>query len=290
MELEYIVCNLCGISREKVLFHTKIGNIVRCQICGLAYRNPRLVEKEELERYIYGGIVNRLPWEQINASKQKFFEDTLVKINRAMRPGIMLDVGCGDGFFLKLAQVSGWDVYGVEISKLLVEQARKRIGTNKIFEGVLKEGIYPLSFFNIVTFWDVLDHLSNPLATLQEVNRILKENGVILIRMRNALFHVSFSVLFGKITSWLHLKPTVFHLYSFSPRTIRNMLEKAGFREIGVENSILTSGDPYRQGRIFGPLGIEMIKRFMFAMFQVVYYLSGKRCVWSSSIIVYGRK
>ncbi len=279
---EYISCNLCGSFKTKKLFY----NIVRCVKCGLVYQNPRPSETNITEGFRASEIYIS---EHIDKSKEKVFKWLLKRIDSVAEKGKLLDVGCGKGFFLRMARDIGWDIAGVEISKSMADKINKELG-NVVFEGKLEEARFPADSFNVVTFWDVLDELTDPYTVLTEVKRILRDNGVVLIRVRNAWFHVWVTKLFGKIASLLRMQPALFHLYSFSPVTITKMLKKAGFRDIKVENSILTTGDPCQQGRIFGIPGMNLIKKIMYLFFQIVYFFTGRRFALASSIIAYARK
>lgn len=279
---EYILCNLCGSSETRKLFY----NIVRCVKCGLVFQNPRPSDTNISEGYRNGEIYIS---EHIDKSKEKVFKWLLKRIDSVAEKGKLLDVGCGKGFFLRKARDIDWDIAGVEISKSMADKVNKELG-DVVCEGKLEEAELSSGSFNVVTFWDVLDELTDPIATLDEVRRILKDDGMVFIRVRNAWFHVWVTKLLGKIASLLHLEPTFFHLYSFSPKTISKMLKKAGLRDIKVENSILTTGDPCRQGKMFGILGMNLIKKVMYSFFQIVYFFTGKRFALASSIIAYARK
>ncbi len=279
---EYISCNLCGSSETKKLFY----NIVRCVKCGLVYQNPRPLETNITEGFRESEIYIS---EHIDRSKEKVFKWLLKRIDSVAEKGKLLDVGCGKGFFLRMARDIGWDIAGVEISKSMADKVNKEFG-DVVIEGKLEDAEFPSCSFDTVTFWDVFDELTDPVTTLMEVKRILKDDGVVFVRVRNAWFHVWVTMFFGKIAELLRLQPTLFHLYSFSPVTITKMLKKAGFRDIKVENSILTTGDPCQQGEMFGILGMDLIKKVMYSFFQIVYFFTGRRFALASSIIAYARK
>jgi len=134
----------------------------------------------------------------------------------------LLDVGCHIGVFLEIAREQGWEVWGVEPSSWAAKQARDR--GLEVSIGTLKEAQFPSNFFDVVTMWDVIEHLTDPLGSLEEVNRILVPGGIICIHTIN--IESPFARLMGPRWPWL----MEMHLYYFSPQTLSQMLEKAGFR------------------------------------------------------------
>lgn len=289
--MQKVKCNLCGSTEEKILFTTDCGNIVKCLNCGLVYRNPRLSEENEIDYYVHSIEPH---YDAVNLSKEKIFREQL-KVFRNQFPVTdypspkLLDVGCSDGFFLQLAKEQDFDVYGVEISKLAVSHARKRLGDN-IFEGTLKEANFPEGYFDVITLWDVCEQFSDPLAELSEINRILSNSGLVLIRTRNINFHLPVYQMFHRSAHYLGIKPTVFHLYSFSAETIKTILEKSDFQKIKIYNSPMTIGDPYSGGKIFGKLGMQLLKYFVYLFCQIIYYSSRKKLILAPSMLILARK
>jgi len=213
----------------------------------------------------------------------------------------LLDVGCSDGFFLQIAKGYGFDVYGVEVSKLAVSQARERLShllesaeirlnRNRIFEGTVKEANFLDEYFDIITLWDVCGQFSDPFDELSEIKRILSPGGLVIIRTRNANFHVLVHRIFHSLAYHIKISPTVFHLYSFSDKTMKKILEKAKFEKIEIRNSKMTIGDPYSGGKIFGRLGMKLIKYSLYSFCQIIYCLSGKKLVFAPSMLIYARK
>jgi len=84
------------------------------------------------------------------------------------------------------------------------------------------------------------------------------------------------------------LNPSVFHLYSFTPDTIKKMLQKAGFKEVKVKNSFLTTGDPYIITKSISLA--KIIKTIIYYSAQLIYYLSFGRAVIGPSILVIAKK
>ena len=134
----------------------------------------------------------------------------------------MLDVGCHLGMFLEVARERGWDVTGVEPSRWSVEQARDA-GLD-VRHGTLETVHFPDESFDVVTMWDVVEHLPDPLAELKRMHRILRPDGLLALSTMNV--DALFPRLAGRRWPWY----MQMHLVYFSRRTLHNMLTKAGYR------------------------------------------------------------
>jgi 2-polyprenyl-3-methyl-5-hydroxy-6-metoxy-1,4-benzoquinol methylase len=88
----------------------------------------------------------------------------------------MLDVGCYTGVFMKVAAAGGWDVEGVELSSWAAGIARES-GFEKVYEKPLEQLALPGEGFDVITLWDVMEHLSHPAEMLKNVFRLLKPGG-----------------------------------------------------------------------------------------------------------------
>jgi len=240
--VEFVACNLCGSSRARLRFPSTLSRrrgsaadfrctsngygihppIVQCVDCGLVYANPRCEAGEitgtyrALEDPLY--VLER-------EGRVLTFERHLRPIERLVGPGRgrrLLDVGCHIGVFLEIAAAHGWEAWGVEPSRWAVGVARSR--GLRVVEGTLREAAFPDAWFDVVTMWDVIEHLTDPLGELREVHRILKPGGWMVIHTMD--IESPFARLLGPRWPWL----MEMHLYYFSRRTLRAMLEKAGFR------------------------------------------------------------
>jgi 2-polyprenyl-3-methyl-5-hydroxy-6-metoxy-1,4-benzoquinol methylase len=100
----------------------------------------------------------------------------------------------------------------------------------EVFVGELREAHFSAEEFDVVTLFHVLEHVLDPYSFLLEVNRILKENGLLVIRTPNIDSLISKVV--GKYWSWVD-PPR--HLFYFSPDTLKKMLEKTGFGLINIQ-------------------------------------------------------
>jgi len=280
-------CNICNSKEREIISQADTGNIVRCRRCGLFYRSRRLSDDDEISKY-----KNRLHDDSFcsieNAAKKEIFVSVLNRLEH--HKGRILDIGCSNGFFLNLAKKRGWEPYGIEISDYFLRKTRESLGEKHIFGVPLKMAEFHSNFFDVITMWDVLDHLIDPLSELMEINRILKTKGLLIIRVRNMSFHTLINKLFKKDFLGIVKKPTVFHLYGFSNHNLRILLDKSHFTKVKMENSKLTVGDPYSQIVFLENFTINFIKRVYWASSEFVKFISFRNLLISPSIMVYAEK
>lgn len=236
--METISCILCGQSETRLAFRGKdrLGvtdetfSIVQCQGCGLLYLNPRPTREEMGQYYPYSqykdeftpaiedepSVVSRL-------NRLYHMERLCRAVERVKQEGQLLDVGCATGNFLdRMRRRGGWRVYGVEVHEEAARYAQERFGL-EVFQGELEGARYAARSFDVVTLWNVLEHLHSPLDTLGEIRRLLKDDGVLILTVPNV--ESLDARLFGEC--WIGLDPPR-HLYGFSARTLDRLLRKAG--------------------------------------------------------------
>jgi len=177
--------------------------------------------------YYEGGRVTRRLLER-GLVKLGNFNRRLI-ICRYKKSGKILDLGCGTGEFLQGFDPKRWERYGVEPNPLGYKIAVKKRGI-KLYLKELIDCHFPNNYFDLVTAWHVLEHLSNPGVTLKELHRILKKNGILVFETPN-IDSLAFRI-FGK--NWFHLDIPR-HLYLYSPKTVMEILNKAGFSVFKID-------------------------------------------------------
>jgi 2-polyprenyl-3-methyl-5-hydroxy-6-metoxy-1,4-benzoquinol methylase len=153
--------------------------LYHCPQCDLQWWEPlkmipEFYENEKFEMYksFHLGIRKKLPY------YQKFF----FKKN-PLGKGKLLDIGCGDGLFLEYAEKAGYEVYGIDLDKKSVKIAMNRLNKGQIFamslDDFVKKAKNENLKFDIITFFEVLEHQDNPNKFLQNVKLLLKSGGII---------------------------------------------------------------------------------------------------------------
>jgi len=228
-----IPCTLCGSVKFTPHFNCSEFRYVRCARCGLVQINPQPVFAAVALRYgeNYGG--DYLAYEKTNeaaflrlqelALKDAGFFDLERKLffGNPQGPSV-LDVGCAAGSLLAMLKERGWNVHGVEISGQQAEFCRTR-GLD-VSELPLEENKFPDHSFDAVLASHLIEHLNNPGSFVREVRRILKPNGRFYVTTPNIAGLQA--RIFG--SRW---RSAIFdHLYLFSIKTLRKLLEDSGFR------------------------------------------------------------
>lgn len=230
---EYINCYICGRDDTELLFEKEGFDFVKCKSCGLVYVNPRLSPERTLKFYNsrrFEYQFKNLFIETAKYRQERLYSERLDYIESYMKPGKLLDVGCAAGHFVESAIGRNWDAYGVEVSTYATEFAQNTLKLKKIFNTTLIDAKFPNDYFDAVTCWDTLEHLTEPLANLKEIHRILKAKGMIFVIVPN--FDSAEVMLFGKDCETIVADA---HLIYFTPETLQKMLEKAGFKVVFQE-------------------------------------------------------
>ncbi len=127
VKFEAIRCPLCGGDESYRPFEWRTGRMVRCRQCSLLYRNPRPTASDA--RGAYAAKRNSLEWEgRVGDRRSHQFRRFLDDFPG--RPGRLLDIGCGYGFFLKIAEEKGWEAVGVDLDPKGVAYAKERLRVN----------------------------------------------------------------------------------------------------------------------------------------------------------------
>src|SRR5437660_4916537 len=228
-------CALCADGATRTLFQVDGTLIVKCDDCGLVRQETRPLAPAAIYDGDYyatdnpkGGYANYFLDSDVN---RRTFRDRIRAIEqRYGRRGRLLDVGCALGDFLLEAKASGWDVEGVEISAFAAQRARAR--GLRVTAGRLEELDLPAASFDVITLYDAIEHLTDPVATLAAVRRLLVPGGLLHLVTPN-VGGVQARLL-GR--HWYHYKPGE-HLFYFAPDTLRTAVERAGLRWRGCRRS-----------------------------------------------------
>ncbi len=252
--LRHVQCNLCGADDIHQRYQLNGWNIVSCQHCGLIYVNP-MPDAEALQAFYTEDFFqgNRRPTGYVDYLRDKEIHMHQFRVYWPLirrefpTPGRVLDIGCALGFFLDMAQAEGWETVGIELSEFGAQWARDKLGLD-VHTGSLLDVHLPKSSFDVVTLWATIEHLADPINTLREAHRVLKPDGLILITTGEV------EGILDKLSTGLcpWYEPPG-HLYYFSTRTLRAMLQEAGFRTLHMQGIEM---DP----RMIGPLRRQALR------------------------------
>lgn len=243
-------CAICECAEHVVLHHPAHapGPIVRCAQCGFVFiadilQDDAIIDNESIaehveQRLLHSRDLNDLVgcWEMTELMRKRG-EEAVLRLNalNALRrilpfrqpPGRLLDFGCGWGFFLSAAREQGWEPYGLEPLPGHAIYARAQFGANVVTD-ILRADTFPPNSFDVITSFQVFEHLPDPADDLSKLQASLKPGGVILIEVPNI---DTWSVrLLGK-----HHRHFVHdHLNFFSAATLGALLTRHGFKVVNT--------------------------------------------------------
>ncbi|MCM8822294.1 MAG: class I SAM-dependent methyltransferase [Candidatus Omnitrophica bacterium] len=218
-----LFCPLCGGDTELIWKDNLIAR--RCKKCGVIFcpsskETTSIYDESYFERWY---IKSRF-------KRKRYIRKLIEKIGKAwpLQPGNLLDIGCGVGIFLEIMKENGWKISGTEVSPYACRYCEK-----KEFDVVccqLEEAGFLSSYFDLITAFDVIAHLYKPQNYLREIYRILKKDGLLIIKTpHHPAFLFRFANIFRftrKSKSLLHIPAQIFH---FAPCSIKKFLSMNGF-------------------------------------------------------------
>ena len=315
-DVEKVNCNFCKSDNCRTIYSEGILKLVRCNVCSFDYVNPRLKKEALLDHYddkfklgtetarrklkdVCEGqrvVTDSSNWtsKEWNALNKWLVHD-LRRVMKYKKTGRLLDVGCGEGERLKVAFENGWsDLYGLELSDSAIENVKKRLAFDddrRFKNSTILDSGFPDNFFDVITYWSVLEHVVDPLENLKKAYDLLKKDGLIVIRVPNVreeflrkyqgnlakfilprkvkilcgiedLRPIRFKEIFdltrgtsGKIGS-LELE---LHVNHFSDKTMIKFLKSRGFRLLENGNG----EEPFSLQKVDAKMAAKMIARFL---------------------------
>lgn len=211
----------------------------RCNTCDHVSTNPIpgpdiLSEYYPAKYYSYaepidGGLSGRVKrWlfqvasDPVGKMARSFLGKHIAILPVRSHSGSVLDMGCGSGKFLSFMKGVGWKTYGTDISPQAVEVAKSR--GHQVSCGDVRQAGFSDNFFDLITLNNVLEHVYDPIGTLQELHRILRPGGELIICVPN--FDCYERQVFGE--HWNPLKIPV-HFHHFNSKSLALALLTADF-------------------------------------------------------------
>jgi len=264
-------CQLCGSDRQTPNFQDGPWRVVTCAACSLVYVTPRLHGEALAEVYGAGYWKSDDPkargyadYASDAALYLKTYERRMRLVQQWLPPKArILDVGCAAGYFLRVAQRHGHDVHGCEMSAPIAAEAVKALGSERIHVGLLDDAIaakqWRLGSFDLITMWDVVEHIPEPQPVLRRIRSLLAPNGKFLLETQNVTSR--WARLLGR--RWHHYKHAE-HLYHFNPTTIRRLLADCGFEPLALgaayAGKYVSFGFLAERAGRFGPIAAFLAK------------------------------
>lgn len=225
-------CAICQKLNTKIVFTEFSINILKCKNCGHVFSSYDA--DEDYDGY-YGEKIefsDQFWWDQAH---EKMYDDFCRRfiVNKS---GRLLDTGCGLGYFVKkVTTYPEWQVYGYEISRSAVEYAKNKLGLENIFCGKVEESSFSKKYFDIITLWDVIEHIPDPNPLLFYLNKILKDDGLLFVHTPNIKIQLpkaKIKKLLKGMNPDVHYLEAKDHINNYSVKTIKKVLHNNGFGKI----------------------------------------------------------
>jgi len=223
-------CNACGSGHLEPVTLPSGHAAQRCGDCGLLRADVDQASQElyesaydashdgfkwtarlKVHREAMAGRHGRLPW----------FQRAFLRKARPAGGGRMLDIGCSTGGFLLACRGAGWRVAGLDISSRAVELARELVPDGEFHCGELGGAPWPAGTFEAATSWEVIEHVSDPLAMVVQAGTLLAPGGTLTVSTPD----------WGSWAIRRHKAPNYwppYHLWFFGGRSIRALFKRAG--------------------------------------------------------------
>jgi SAM-dependent methyltransferase len=207
------------------------GNVLRCRHCGHGFREnqPSL---EQLA-FLYREMDVRV-YEAEQGSRSMTAAKHVKLLNSASSKGKLLDVGSASGAFLEEALRAGWDAQGLEPNAELWRKSVARLGEGRVLNSMLEQAPLPPASFDVITLWDVLEHVVDPGSFLKLCAGLTKPGGMVLLKAPDLN---SFTAHILR-TKWPLLLPE--HLGYFTRASLCACAERAGLRPLSFRRSAVT--------------------------------------------------
>lgn len=226
-----VTIDSCPLCKQNIHFRFKERSISYCRSCNFYYLNPRPEQREIIDSYNTSETYNR--WQNEQAIRSKLWRKRLDFILKFKKTGLLLDVGTGDGFFLKFAS-DFFQVNATEISEAGVKIAKNR-GFNP-FQGSILEMDHSEDLkYDVITLWHVLEHLPDPSAILKQIQYLLKEDGILVIAVPNEfipLFKLKHGFENIKEGWAKSIRGMEIHLNYFTPGSLKKYIKRIGFKQV----------------------------------------------------------
>jgi SAM-dependent methyltransferase len=225
--------------------------LVRCPACSLLWlSNP---PKPTQMHVHYSDAYHKLisAGGENSPARWRLRKDALTKYKQS---GTLLDLGCSSGSFLAFMKSESWKLYGIEMSSDAARMAEERTAS-QVFVGDILDAPFTKASFDVITCFDVLEHLYEPRRVMLRVSEWLKPGGIFYVLVPNV--NSAEARVFGSYWHGLELPR---HLFHYSPRSLKFLAASVGLREVSLEtqrNAAVGTSLRYVWDDVFRAVGIR---------------------------------
>lgn len=218
-------CLVCNSTYIKPLEAFKATHMVKCSACGFVFAQKIPTEQELIDYYDGYGRNDYLSPITI-----KRYHELLDEMEKYRKTNRILDVGCGIGYFLEVAKERGWEVYGTEYTDRAIEICA---GKGIIMQqGKLDPSKFEAESFDIITSFEVLEHINNPIEEINNFYQLLRKGGLVYLTTPN--FN---SLLRYRLKERYDVITYPEHLSYYTPRTLNTLFKRSGFKKKAIQTT-----------------------------------------------------
>jgi 2-polyprenyl-3-methyl-5-hydroxy-6-metoxy-1,4-benzoquinol methylase len=272
-------CLICNSSKLNPLEVYSKAHLVKCENCKFVFSKQIPTEQELINHYEGYGRNDYLSPLTI-----KRYNELLDEFEKYRKTNKIIDVGCGIGYFLEEAKKRGWEVYGTEYTDEAVEICSKK-GIS-ISKGKLDPLNYPSEIFDIITSFEVIEHINNPIEEVTIFNQLLRPGGMAYLTTPN--FN---SLLRYRLKAAWNIICYPEHLGYYKPKTIKRLFVSQGFQALKIQTTgisltrLRTSKGTSNQQLISATSDDEKVRR----QFESKWHLKMMKKVINGTLTLFGK-
>lgn len=214
----FSACPLCGSHDMRALKEYSKHHLVKCRNCSFVF--SRKIPSDSELAYVYNTFF--IIQQSVSPITVKRYNEMLDYFEPFRKTNNIIDVGCGDGYFLDEAKKRGWNVYGTEYMDTKVEFCRQK-GIN-MSQGILDPRNYAPEFFDVIVSIEVIEHINNAKDEIKNFYSMLRPGGIVYLTtphynsLSRHLFHGKWNII-----------DYPSHLSYYTKKTLRRLFKDAGF-------------------------------------------------------------
>lgn len=253
-------CIVCASGEATTFLRQDQFAVLACVGCGLRYLEPQPTPEELTALYGEAYFARQHPGQpgydqylEETDNHRRTFEHRLGLLPAPPGDGTVLDVGAATGLFVERARARGWNATGIEPSAWAAAHARNVHG-QPVVTGMLADQQLPAGSVDMVTLWEVIEHVPDPAKELREIHRVLRPGGTLALSTPDAGSLVA-RLLGRKWPGWRKIPE---HLFHFDRRSLARLLTTVGFEVQAMHYVPLIVSRRYLLDRGHDLLGVRL--------------------------------
>jgi SAM-dependent methyltransferase len=225
-------CPACESDDNRKIFQKSGGTYVKCRDCEMIFLNPVFTDQALYDYYSRNHTVQSVVVAQDQEFYSSIYKKGLELISQHTKTQLaLLDFGCSAGAFLDQAKKFGWsDLNGIELNSAEAQEAALK--GHKVYNCRVESAQLNRKF-DVITLWDVFEHLPDGAYYLHKFRELLNPDGMVFLQVPNGM-SLAARIMQEKCNMYDGLE----HVNLYSPGTISLLAERCGFEVVGIKSVI----------------------------------------------------